>query len=70
MIITTYLDENGTHDSSPISVMAGYIGTAAQWAQFGADWTALVRKAGVQFIHGLELSKRTGQFKRLESRGR
>jgi hypothetical protein len=63
MIITTYLDESGTHDSSPISVMAGYAGTATQWAQFDADWTALVRKAGVKFIHGVELSKRTRQFK-------
>src|SRR5271169_4375019 len=63
MIITTYLDESGTHDSSPISVMAGYVGTATQWAQFETDWTALVRSAGVRFIHGVELSKRTGQFK-------
>jgi hypothetical protein len=43
--------------------MAGYVGTAGQWRQFGADWAALVRKAGVEFIHGVELSKRTGQFK-------
>ena len=63
MIITTYLDESGTHDASPISVMAGYVGTAAQWTRFEADWTALLQKAGVGFIHGVELSKRTGQFK-------
>jgi hypothetical protein len=63
MIITTYIDESGTHDSSPISVMAGYVGTTVQWERFNADWSALVRKAGVRFIHGVELSKRTGQFK-------
>jgi hypothetical protein len=63
MIITTYLDESGTHAQSPISVMAGYVGTATQWQRFEANWTALVRKAGVQFVHGVELSKRTGQFK-------
>jgi hypothetical protein len=63
MIITTYLDESGTHNSSPISVMAGYVGTATQWARFETDWTARVRSAGVRFIHGVELSKRTEQFK-------
>jgi len=63
MIITTYIDESGTHDSSPISVIAGYVGTTIQWERFNADWTALVRKVGVRFIHGVELSKRTGQFR-------
>jgi hypothetical protein len=63
MIITTYLDESGTHAQSPISVMAGYAGTSAQWARLETDWTALARKAGVRHIHGVELSKRTGEFK-------
>ena len=31
MLLTTYLDESGTHDTSPISIMAGYLGTAKQW---------------------------------------
>lgn len=63
MILTTYLDESGTHDQSPISVMAGYLGTATQWERFGADWTVLLRKAGIAHIHAVELFKRTKQFK-------
>jgi hypothetical protein len=63
MILTAYLDESGTHAESPISVMAGYVGTSAQWERFEADWTALVRKVGVQYIHAVELFKRTKQFK-------
>ncbi len=63
MILTTYLDESGTHAESPISVMAGYVGTSAQWDGFEADWTALVRKAGVKHMHAVELFKRTKQFK-------
>ena len=31
MLLITYLDESGTHDTSPISIMAGYLGTAEQW---------------------------------------
>jgi len=63
MLLTTYLDESGTHDQSPISVMGGYAGTAAQWTAFGADWSALVKKAEVKHIHAVDLFKRTKQFK-------
>jgi transcriptional regulator with XRE-family HTH domain len=63
MILTTYLDESGTHAESPISVMAGYVGTTVQWERFEADWSALVREAGVKHIHAVELFKRTKQFK-------
>jgi hypothetical protein len=63
MILTVYLDESGTHAESPISVMAGYVGTSEQWRAFEIDWTALVRKAGVQHIHAVDLFKRTKQFK-------
>jgi Protein of unknown function (DUF3800) len=64
MVLTAYLDESGTHDDSPISVMAGYVGTAAQWKHLKADWAALVAKAGVRHIHAVELFKRTEQFTR------
>jgi hypothetical protein len=63
MILTAYIDESGTHAESPISVMAGYVGASAQWEGFEADWSALVRKAGVRHIHAVELFKRTKQFK-------
>lgn len=63
MIVTAHLDESGTHTQSAISVMAGYVATSAQWERFGAYWTALLRKAGVQHIHAVELFKRTKQFK-------
>ena len=32
MLLTICLDESGTYDTSPISVMAGYLGTAEQWS--------------------------------------
>jgi hypothetical protein len=63
MILTTYLDESGTHAESPISVMAGYVGTSVQWERFEADWRALVDRAGVKHIHAVDLFKRTKQFK-------
>jgi len=63
MIVTVHLDESGTHAESPISVMAGYVGTSAQWAELEADWRAVVQKAGVEHIHAVDLFKRTRQFK-------
>jgi hypothetical protein len=63
MILTVHLDESGTHAASPISVTAGYVGTAGQWELVEADWAALVAKAGVRHIHAVDLFKRTRQFK-------
>ena len=63
MILTVCLDESGTHADSPISVMAGYVGTAAQWKHVEADWAALVAKAGVRHIHAVDLFRRMKQFR-------
>jgi hypothetical protein len=63
MLLTAYLDESGTHDTSPISIMAGYLGTAEQWGAFNAEWMALVQSAGVWQVHAVDLFKRTRAFK-------
>jgi hypothetical protein len=63
MKLIVYLDESGTHDQSPISVMAGYVGTAAQWERFGQSWSTLLISAGIQHVHAVDLFKRTKQFK-------
>jgi hypothetical protein len=62
MLLAAYLDESGTHDTSPISIMAGYLGTAEQWRAFDADWMAFVRSVGVN-VHAVDLFKRTRAFK-------
>src|SRR6266404_3200869 len=63
MILAVHLDESGTHATSPISVMAGYVATAEQWKHFEGDWAALVAEAGVRHIHAVDLIKRTRQFR-------
>jgi Protein of unknown function (DUF3800) len=63
MLLTAYLDESGTHDASPISVMAAYLGTDAQWRAFDSDWAALLETADVRYVHAVDLFKRTKQFK-------
>jgi hypothetical protein len=63
MSLAAYLDESGTHDTSPISIMAGHLGTAEQWGSLDADWMALVQRAGVGHVHAVDLFKRTRAFK-------
>jgi hypothetical protein len=64
MILTACLDESGTHADSPISVMAGYVGTVAQWKRVEADWAALVlTQARVRQFHAVDLFRRTKQFR-------
>jgi hypothetical protein len=38
VILTAYLDESGTHGDSPITVMAGVMANATQWARFEAEF--------------------------------
>ena len=64
MLLTAYLDESGTHETSPISVMAGYLGTADQWRALDGDWSALLQAAGLRHVHAVDLFKRTKQFRK------
>jgi|ERR1700722_14029436 hypothetical protein len=43
MISTAYIDESGTHDGSPMTVMAGYLSSAEGWAAFNAEWGLSLR---------------------------
>lgn len=63
MILTAYIDESGTHDSSPIMTMGGCVGTSSQWADFEVEWNRLLSSASVTSIHAVDLFKRTKQFK-------
>jgi len=56
------IDESGTHRSSPISVMAGYLGTASQWERFDGTWSELVRAAGLSRIHAADLVGRRNEL--------
>jgi hypothetical protein len=51
MIWTAYIDESGTHDNSPISLMGGYLGKEDQWKAFEVAWKALLNGEGVTVCH-------------------
>lgn len=63
MILTAYLDESGTHDDSPVTVMAGILANAAQWARFEEAFSALQKAYGFRVFHTKKFKRRTGDFK-------
>ncbi len=62
VILTSYFDESGTHDESPVTVMAGIMGTAAQWGRFQIGLNRLKRRHGFKTFHATEFKKRSGEF--------
>jgi len=63
VILTAYLDESGTHGASPVTVMAGVMANAAQWARFEAEFAALKNKYGFRIFHTKKFKRRLGDFK-------
>jgi hypothetical protein len=63
MILTAYVDESGTHDDSPITVMAGYVGYSGQWRKFEKKWARQLQKFDVTHFHAKDFVKRTGEYK-------
>ena len=63
VILTAFLDEAGTHAGSPITVMAGVLGTANQWRRFEAELTKLKSRYGFEVFHTKQFKARSGEFR-------
>jgi Protein of unknown function (DUF3800) len=61
--LTAYLDESGTHDASPVTVMAGIMATALQWRHFESEFARLKAKYGFKVFHTKKFKKSTGDFR-------
>jgi len=62
LILTAYLDESGTHGDSPVTVMAGALGTVRQWSRFQKIFDRLKRDHQFETFHSKEFVQRTGRF--------
>jgi len=62
-IFTGYLDESGTHDGSPATVMGGLLARAEQWERWEKGFTRLQEKHGFQVWHSKKFKKKNGDFK-------
>src|SRR5215472_9545920 len=55
VIVTAYGDESGTHDQSPIMMLAGFVATLGQWNKFDPAWGRAVSRAGLPgYFHGAD----------------
>jgi hypothetical protein len=62
LMFKAYLDDSGTHGSSSVAVVAGYISTAIRWQSFNKEWRRLLHKERVRFVHMADLESLRGQF--------
>jgi hypothetical protein len=63
-MLGVYIDESGTHDPSPLTIMSGWIAPVEEWAALERKWQALCAFQGVKYVHAKELKHRQGPFKR------
>jgi hypothetical protein len=57
-----YFDESGTHATSEALIVAGYIASIEQWAQFESDWKQLLLDVGVDALHMRDFNPSLRQF--------
>src|ERR1019366_10327341 len=50
-VLHAYLDDSGTHDSSPVCVVAGYFGSERHWIRFDNDWREVLNDNGLKEFH-------------------
>src|SRR3990167_5522845 len=63
VILTAYLDESGTHDGSPVTIMAGMMANVRQWDRFEREFKYAQRKHKFKIFHTKKFKRRDGDFK-------
>jgi hypothetical protein len=61
--LIAYIDESGTHDGSPITVIAGYLSSPDRWATFEMEWADLLEGLRTDHLHAIDLFHGKGSFK-------
>ena len=61
-----YFDDSGTHTSSPVVTMAGYLSLAGDWKPFEAKSRKLFKRERIQAFHAVDFFQKQGEFKNWE----
>lgn len=62
-IYSARLDESGTDEKAPYSVVAGAVATPKQWEKAESSWANLLSRSKVSSYHWKEFKDRKGDFK-------
>lgn len=62
-MLSAYFDESGTHQGSPICVVAGLLASPLQWERLTASWAKTLAQAGVSDFHASDCVTGGGCFK-------
>lgn len=62
-IFTAYLDESGTHKTSSVVVVAGFISDASRWENFTQEWKEALDDYHLAYFHMTDFENKRGQFK-------
>lgn len=58
-----YLDVSGAVDDSPFIVMAGYVASVTQWAEFVKEWTTILQREEISVWHMADFNGRWNEYK-------
>jgi len=49
-----YFDDGHSHDNASAVVLAGYVGTTAEWGLLADEWNDFLERAGIPYYHSVE----------------
>lgn len=65
--LKAYMDDSGSHDGAPVSVVAGYFGGHRRWIKFEDQWKAVLVRYGVSEFHSKPFWARDKEGTRTQS---
>lgn len=68
-MLHAYLDDSGTHDGSPLCVIAGYFGSERHWNSFDKKWRKVIDSQGIEEFHANRFWSHIGGANVSEYRG-
>src|SRR5271170_6867835 len=68
-VLHAYLDDSGTHDSSPVCVVSGYFGSERHWRIFDEKWRAVLGSFEIEEFHANKFWAYTNGANITEHRG-
>jgi hypothetical protein len=63
VMLTAYFDDSGTDSGSRVAVVAGYLGSTANWKRFAEEWRGLLSEYKITIMRRADLENFRGEFR-------